>query len=143
MAMNQLEKTISIMECQQAIHSFYMSLDSSDFQTVSGLFALNGVWHRQGKQLVGPSSVLEALLDRPVGGVTAHMVQNMVISVLDHQSASATYLTMVYRCDRLEPSNEPAPMLPLSILKYVDTFTKDSTGNWLLLSKTSKQIFVT
>ena len=143
MVMNQLDKTISMMECQQAIHSFYMSLDSSDFQAVSSLFALNGIWHRQGKQLVGPACVLEALLDRPVGRVTAHMVQNVVISIIDHQSASATYLTMVYRCDREEPSNEPAPMLPLSILKYVDTFTKDSNGNWLLLSKTSKQIFVT
>jgi len=143
MVMNQLDKTISMMECQQAIHSFYMSLDSSDFQTVSSLFALSGVWHRQGKQLVGPTCVLEALLVRPVGRVTAHMVQNVVISIMDHQSASATYLTMVYRYDRKEPSNEPAPMLPLSILKYVDTFTKDSSENWLLLSKTSKPIFVT
>jgi hypothetical protein len=140
--MNQLEKSISMIECQHAIHSFYMSLDGSDFQAVSSLFASNGIWHRQGKQLVGPAAVLEALLDRPAGRVTAHMVQNVVITVIDTQSASATYLNMVYRCDRKEPSSEPAPMHPLSILKYVDSFTKDPKGNWLLLSKTSKPIFI-
>ena len=139
--MNYSQKNLSIVDCQQAVHSFYLSLDACDFKTVANLMASDGIWHRQGKELKGPLEVLQALSERPKGRVTAHMVQNLVVHIHNENQASASYLCLVYRCDLSQPSSEPAPMQPLSILRYDDTFVKNASGQWLLKSKRSQRIF--
>ncbi len=139
--MNYSQKNLSIVDCQQAVHSFYLSLDACDFTTVANLMASDGIWHRQGKELKGPLEVLQALSERPKGRVTAHMVQNLVVNIHNESEASASYLCLVYRCDMKDPHTLPAPMQPLSILRYEDTFVSNSSGQWLLRSKESKRIF--
>ena len=139
--MNYQQKTMSIVDCQQAVYTFYLSLDAGEIQTVASLVASEGVWQRQGKALKGPDEVLNALKERPHGRVTAHMVQNLVVNIHNESEASASYLCLVYRCDLKDPHTLPAPMQPLSILRYEDTFVSNSSGQWLLRSKESKRIF--
>ena len=139
--MNYSQKNLSIVDCQQAVHSFYLSLDACDFTTVANLMASDGIWHRQGKELKGPTEVLQALKERPKGRVTAHMVQNLVVNIHNENQASASYMCLVYRCDLSQLSSDPVPMQPLSILRYNDTFVSNDCGQWLIKSKQSQRIF--
>ena len=139
--MNYSQKNSLIIDCQQAVHSFYLSLDACDFTAVATLMASDGIWYRQGKELKGPTEVLLALRERPKGRVTAHMVQNLVVSIHNENQASASYMCLVYRCDLKQPSTSPAPMLPLSILRYEDTFVRAASEQWLLMTKQSQRIF--
>ena len=139
--MNLSQKNMLLVDCQQAVHYFYLSLDACDFKAVANLIASDGIWYRQGKELKGPTEVLQALNERPKGRVTAHMVQNLVVNVCNENQASASYMCLVYRCDLKQPSTDPAPMQPLSILRYEDTFVRAHSEQWLLKTKQSQRIF--
>ena len=80
--MNYSQKNLSIVDCQQAVHSFYLSLDACDFKTVANLMASDGIWHRQGKELEGPLEVLQALSERPKGRVTAFTMKTKPVQAI-------------------------------------------------------------
>ncbi|MBV6304869.1 nuclear transport factor 2 family protein [Candidimonas humi] len=140
--MTAIERLAAIMDCQQAIQRFYLALDSSDFDAVAACMASQGVWHRQGAALCGPAQVRAALAKRPAGRTTAHMVQNLVIDIVDPGLAQARYLTLVYRHDAPAPPSGPVPLgTPLSISIHEERLVRTPAGDWLVQEKQSRRKF--
>jgi ketosteroid isomerase-like protein len=141
--MDELLAAARIVACQQAIHRFYAALDASDFAAVAASVAPDGVWHRQGKALRGPGDVAAALAERPAGRVTAHLVQNLVVTLEDSETATARYNTLVFRHDGAAGAPPPAPIgAPLSIAAAQDRLSRDAaTGAWLVVERRSSRVF--
>jgi hypothetical protein len=140
--MNQWDKLLAVTACTQAIHRFYVDLDAGNLDAVASAMHPHGVWHRQGKALLGVEGVRDALADRPLGRHTAHLVQNLVVDVQDTESAVATFLTLVYRHEAALPISGPAPLPPpLSISAHTDTLICDPDGIWRFAEKTSERRF--
>jgi hypothetical protein len=141
--MDEILSAARILACQQAIHRFYAALDTGDFGSVAAAIAADGVWHRQGKALRGPGDVAQAMVDRPAGRVTAHLVQNLVVDLQDDETATARYNTLVFRHDGAAGAAPPAPIgVPLSIGAAQDRLRRDAaTGRWLVVERRSSRVF--
>lgn len=61
-------------EVERAIHLFFRHLDENDYEALTALMTVDGLWHRQGKELRGRSMVMEAMKARPVDLVTRHKI---------------------------------------------------------------------
>jgi ketosteroid isomerase-like protein len=132
----------AVIGCQQAIHRFYAALDASDMDAVSLAMAEDGVWHRQGQALRGPASVRAALAQRPAGRRTAHLVQNLVVDVIDPGQAQAQFMTLVYRHDADAPVTGAAPLgAPLSISFHRERLVRGDSGVWQFAEKRSERRF--
>jgi len=137
-----LDEFQAVIGCQQAIHRFYAALDASDMDTVSAAMADDGVWLRQGEALRGPDAVRAALARRPAGRRTAHLVQNLVVDVIDPGRAQAQFMTLVYRHDADAPVSGAAPLgAPLSISFHRERLVRSDNGVWKFVEKESERRF--
>jgi hypothetical protein len=95
-------------DVEKIVLRFFHYLDGGDYDKLAGLFAADGVWHRQGKALREPEAVLEAMHARPAGMVTQHVASNVVVDATDADHADATlYLTVFAHAGAV-----PAPIEP-------------------------------
>ena len=141
-ATDALDEFQAVIGCQQAIHRFYAALDASDMDTVSAAMADDGVWVRQGEALRGPAAVRAALARRPAGRRTAHLVQNLVVDVIDPGRAQAQFMTLVYRHDADAPLTGAAPLgAPLSISFHRERLVRGDSGVWQFVEKESERRF--
>ena len=139
--MDEVRKAALIVGRQQAILRFYSALDRSDYDSLAAAMAPEGVWHRQGRALRGPDEVLAAVRQRPPGRVTAHLVQNLVVDLMNEDEATARYLSLVYRHDGPAGADEPAPLsAPLSISAGNDRLRR-ANGEWLVVERRSRRLF--
>jgi ketosteroid isomerase-like protein len=140
--MTDEQKLLAVVACQQTVHRFYGALDAGDFQGLAALMRDDGVWHRQGKELKGPAAVMAALQQRPAYRTTAHMVQNLVIDVVDERNAKATFMTLVYRVDPAGGPQGPVPIdRPHAISVHQERLGRDADGTWRYIEKLSQQKF--
>jgi hypothetical protein len=130
-----------VLSCQQAVMRFFAALDGGRMQEVADAMADDGVWHRQGKALRGPAEVASALAQRPAGRVTAHLVQNLVVDLVDDEHAHARYFVLTYRHDAPERSDSPAPLgTPFAIAAYEDRLQRRGDA-WLVQERRSRPVF--
>lgn len=116
-------------EATTVVHRFFRHLDDGDYGALAALMAPEGVWHRQGKMLRGPTMVLEAMKARPAGVTTRHLVTNMLVDVADPDHAGASCYITVYAHTGEKKPDEPAPMeLPLQIGTYRIKLTRTPQG---------------
>lgn len=140
--MDEVRKAALITLCAQAIARFWAALDASDYETIAKSMAPEGVWHRQGKALQGPDGVRAALVERPAGRVTAHMVQNLVVDLVDENTATARYFSLVYRHDAERAPDGPVPLRDaLSISAVSDRLRRGADGEWLVVERSSRPVF--
>jgi hypothetical protein len=140
--MDEVRRAALTMNCAQAVMRFYACLDAADFAGVAAGMAPEGIWHRQGKALQGPAGVAAALAERPAGRATAHLVQNLVVDLHDEDTASAQYMSLVYRNDGHEGTAPPFPLgRPLSIARYTDRMRRGADGVWLTVERRAQRIF--
>ncbi len=102
---------------ERTILKMWAALDANDFDGVAASFADDGVWHRQGKQLVGPPGVSAALAERPKTARTRHVVTNVLVDAVDESRAEMQYYLTVYQhTAETADAPPPAPMnLPLTV----------------------------
>lgn len=94
-------------QVSQTVHQLFQHLDEGEFVEMAALFAPDGVWCRQGVDLVGPAAVLDAMRQRPAGLSTRHVVANMIVGG-DAGIATARYYLTVY-------AHQGAPVAPLPL----------------------------
>jgi len=117
--MNVDERNRIERDASDIVHRFFRHLDDGDYEDLAALMATEGVWHRQGKALIGPAMVLEAMRARPAGTTTRHLVTNMLVDAVDaHRVEASCYITVYAHTGETKPG-EPAPLeLPLQIGTY-------------------------
>ena len=127
--------------CTHALYRFYSQLDAGEFEAVAQLMAPQGVWHRQGEQLSGPQGALSALGKRDPRIVSAHLVCNPVVDLLEPGLAEISALVLVLRHVRAE-GGPAVPQLPAprAMLRCKDRLVRTEQG-WLFLVKRSDSVF--
>jgi hypothetical protein len=129
------------VDCQELIARFYRYLDSHDYEPLSLMFAPEGVWSRQGKQLQGPGGVLEELRRRPATMVTRHVVSNQIVEIQDAQRVRMQcYVTLYYADTGTLPQGPSRMTGPACVFTYYDELIA-TDGGWRIARKWSSMDF--
>lgn len=121
-------------DCIAAATRFFHHLDRGDYAGVAALIAEDGVWVRQGKELVGPGAVLDALRARPADFVTRHLLSNVLVDITGDGEATVAYELSVYGQTGAEPPRH------LSIMTGEDRLVRTEAG-WRIRSKRARPVF--
>jgi hypothetical protein len=125
-------------DCTQLIYKFYGYLDENRYEEMGKLFTEDGVWVRLGKEVKGPANI-SALKAERKNWLTAHLVTNVRVNVIDpHRAETIQYITL-YRHENWETTGPAPVVLPLGILRHQDVIVNDG-GAWKFKRKTSRAI---
>lgn len=141
MTMDAMLRIQAIADCQQALYRSYHALDDGDYPAIAAGFAPDGVWHRQGKALKGRAAIEAELRQRPEGRVTAHLVTNVAVEVLDEENAHLRYLMTAYRHDPAAPLQGPAPIGSLFLVARQEDRMRRTGGRWLIVERIQRRLF--
>lgn len=99
---------------------FFRCLDDQDYDQIPKLFTDDGVWHRRGVAINGPSKVRQSLADIPPVMPTVHLLTNLQIDRVSPDEAHAVfYVTAVRSSVGASTGPPPWPMeLPLVLTLY-------------------------
>jgi len=133
-----LERQIE-WDCTQLLHRFYGFLDEKRYAEMADLFVPEGAWVRLGEELRGPKAILAAM-DSRQDWLTAHVVTNIRVSVVNANEAHTVQYVTLYRQEGHKPADGPAPVVPpLGLLRHADHLVRRD-GEWRFLRKTSRAI---
>nr|WP_315594180.1 nuclear transport factor 2 family protein [uncultured Cupriavidus sp.] len=121
-------------------YQFFAGLDSRDHESTARLMAREGIWHRQGVELVGPVAVLEALRQRDSTRNTAHLVTNLWIEHETEVTARLRYYMTAYESMRGPDGRVSAPKL-LGVRDCTDDLLMED-GQWRIRCKKSNLIML-
>lgn len=128
-------------DCTQLILKFYGFLDEKRYEELVELFAGDGAWVRLNTELAGKQQIREAMNERD-DWLTAHLVTNVRIDIVDADHANTTQYITLYRHEGWNADAGPAPVvLPLGILRHRDQLVREA-GVWKFKRKTSRAIMV-
>jgi SnoaL-like domain len=128
-------------DCQELTQRFYRDLDAHEYAQLSQLFAADGVWSRQGKQLKGPPEVLAELEKRPATLLTRHVIGNQIVDVLDPDHLRSQCYVTLYYADTGKPPQPPTPFTgPTCLFTYHDEW-RLTAGAWKITRKWSTMDF--
>lgn len=139
--MDATSRIQAIQDCEQALYRTYHALDDGDYPAVAAGFAPDGVWHRQGKPLQGRAAIEAELRQRPAGRVTAHVVTNVAVELVDEDHARLRYLMTAYRHDAAAPLEGPAPIGSLLLVARQEEHMRRTGGRWLIVERTQRRLF--
>ena len=126
-------------DCTQLLIRFYHLLDEKRYGELADMFADDGVWVRLGQELVGGAAILAAMSERD-DWLTAHLVSNIRIDIVDADSVETTQYVTLYRHEGRGEALGPAPVVPpLGILRHRDRLAREA-GVWKFKRKTSRAI---
>jgi hypothetical protein len=139
--MDQKTKREIEWDCNQLILNFYGFLDEKRYEELVELFAEDGAWVRLNTELKGKQKIREAMNERD-DWLTAHLVTNVRIDIVDADHANTTQYITLYRHEGWDTGAGPAPVvLPLGILRHRDQLVREA-GVWKFQRKTSRAIMV-
>jgi hypothetical protein len=128
-------------DCSQLVLKFYRYLDEKRYEDLVQLFDEDGAWERLGAPLVGRQKIRETMNERE-DWLTAHVVTNLMIDVVDENNADSVQYITLYRHQGWDESKGPAPVvLPLGVLRHRDQLVRVG-DEWKFKRKTSRAIMV-
>jgi hypothetical protein len=121
--------------CSTLVYQFFGGLDRRDHHLVANLMAHDGVWHRQGKELRGPSAVLTALEERDSARKTCHLVTNLYVEQDTQATARVRYYMTAYETLAAADGAASAPRM-LGVRECTDDLVLEE-GYWRIECKKS------
>ena len=120
----------------QPLYFFFYCLDERRYDDLVALFATDGIWHRQGKQLRGQAEIRQAMEARSATQRIRHVLTNAFISELDGDRVTVRSYMTAYRHD----DGKPAPSVPripgpLSMSLVTTVFGRNGNA-WLIAEQT-------
>lgn len=126
-------------DCTRLLIRFYSLLDEKRYEALADLFADDGVWVRLGQELVGGPAILAAMSERD-DWLTAHLVSNIRIDIIDADTVDTTQYVTLYRHEGRGEAEGPAPVAPpIGILRHRDRLGREA-GVWRFKRKSSRAI---
>lgn len=133
MAMSEID----LNAIESVVYRFFLGLDQRDNQSVAALMARDGVWHRQGAELVGPSAVMDALENRDPKRRTAHTVTNLWVETATPKAARVRYYLVAYETT-VDAQGHESALRMLGVRDGMDDLVLED-GNWRVLRKKSRR----
>ncbi len=132
--MDPMARHVAERDCASICTQFFHFLDRRDYSAVASLIAEDGVWIRQGLALTGGAEVRSALEARPSDFETRHLLNNVVVEILDASSARVAYDLSVYT------RNGISPAIHAAIMSGTDLLGHDGAA-WRIRLKQAEKIF--
>ena len=127
-------------DCAQLVHRFYGLLDAKRYDDLVKLFSRDGVWVRLGKPV--PRDQLLKTMGERESWVTAHLVTNLQVRVIDADRAETEQYITLYRHEGWAGKDKAPPVtLPLAVLHHRDRMVRED-GIWKIQHKSSRQIMI-
>jgi hypothetical protein len=137
-ALSSAERIEIERACERVVHAYSRALDLGDTSAAADFFVEHGSLSRP----MAPTQIIEgretiraSLATRPKTLLTKHLVTNVVIDVLDRDSADGlSYLTMIATtpgADMTAPFVSPGPIY---FGEFKDRFVREK-GVWKLLER--------
>jgi hypothetical protein len=127
-------------DCAQLVLRFYGLLDAKRYDELVALFSKDGVWVRMRKPL-SRSEIMATQSERE-NWVTAHVVTNLQVHVIDEDHAETQQYITLYRQENWADSSGVPPVSPpRAILRHHDRLVREN-GAWKIAHKRSVPIFM-
>jgi hypothetical protein len=116
--------------CEGLCIAFSYHLDRKNFSDLADLFAVDGVFVRNGERLSGKTAILDAYSKRP-NVTTVHLVTNFHLVDLDETSARANVHNLVLHAPgpRVEEGKIFDPLSAMRLIEFDDAFALVD-GTW-------------
>lgn len=132
--MDAIERMLIERACERLVVQFCHYVDHGEAQRIADLFSEDGVWSVPGiSTLTGQAELRAGLGERQAkqSRVARHVCSNVLIDVLDEDTAEGVAYVANYRHDRGPEENDTdlAPVdHPLMIGEYRDRFVRTPEG---------------
>lgn len=127
--------TTQHLDCLTVVHDFFDALDTHAHDRALALFAVDGVWERQGNELEGHAAIGAALGQRSPQRRTFHVVCNPVVSLDSPNEATVHFYLMAFEA-RLDQDGSQ-PLMPVGIRRCEDRLAHDGSA-WRIARKSSQ-----
>jgi len=129
-------------DCAQTLTRFFNYFDQWRYEDMAGLFAPDGVWHRQGKALQGKDAIVAVLNTRSRTQTVRHVVTNVQIDVVDAMAAEfLLYVTAYIHDSGTKPAGPPTIQMPALLLVVPGQLVKWGEA-WKVASMSMDREFV-
>ncbi len=125
--------------CITATLKFFRALDARDHAACVAAFAEGGIWHRQGQALDTPQAMMASLEKRPVGRVTAHLLNNLIAESSGPDRITVRFLLTAYDGPATEDASAATPRFA-GVLDATDEYRRTAKG-WQLAVKSTRPVF--
>ncbi|MEM6627779.1 MAG: nuclear transport factor 2 family protein [Pseudomonadota bacterium] len=127
--------------CIELSTKFAFHVDHGDAEAVAALFAQDGVFSREGALLEGAEGVLNALKRRPPTRVTRHVCTNILVDVVDENTATGNTYFLLYEGEDPDQSGAALPLTtPVTVGEYQDQFVRTEQG-WKIARRDALGVF--
>ncbi|MGH1424118.1 MAG: nuclear transport factor 2 family protein [Pseudooceanicola sp.] len=119
-----------LTRASNVLTQFFRHLDQSDYPAMATL--LDGEWHRQGKALNSPASLIEALSTRSRTRRIHHLLTNISGEQAPDGSVALTAYMLVVQHEPGGPLDGPAPLDGISSIRTLRATAAPSPDGWRL-----------
>jgi hypothetical protein len=104
------------------------------------MFLPDGVWHRVEGVVTGPAAVTKALEVRDASRISAHIINNIIVNVVDFVSVEVTAIIVAYHATPAATGKGPATdARPAGMFRSIEMWRKTAQG-WKIADKQNQGI---
>ena len=128
--MNLLDKLAIERECARLVTAYCHYIDHGSAERVAELFSEDGVWASTEATLEGRDEIRKAMAERRdnAARMSRHVCDNLLIDVIDENSAEGVVYLTLYRHDGKEGRRLSPLEGPLMVGEYQDRFQRGPDG---------------
>ena len=104
------------LDCAKALTQFYIHVDAGDYEAAANIYTEDGFWIAGDLEMHGREAICESMRKGLPSVFVQHMIQNIVVNVIDEDHADAVLYATVYRQGK-------ADMLPTTLPSIGPWFT--------------------
>lgn len=130
MSMTDARRREIEQDCAKLVTAYSVCIDHRRFDRLIGLFAEDAVLSLDGYRLEGRARIDAYMRERPKSRTTRHVISNMLIDVLDADSAEGLSYLTGYRFDAHDDSERKRLPFegPFVVGSYSDRFVRTAEG---------------
>lgn len=137
-----LEQLLIERACSRLVITYCTAADRHDLDAFLGIFASDARWHQpDGSVFTGHAQIREYFVGRPKTPVRSHICSNILIDVLDTESARGTSMATVLRVGPAGEDGTPGRMLPHAVLEYEDQYERQADGAWKIIVRQPRLVY--
>jgi uncharacterized protein (TIGR02246 family) len=137
-----IEQLLIERACSRLVITYCTAADHHDVDAFLGIFADDARWHQaDGSVFVGHAQIREYFVGRPRTPVRSHICSNILIEVLDAESARGTSMATVLRVGSAGEDGAPGRMAPHAVLEYEDQYERQPDGAWKIIVRQPRLIY--
>ena len=136
------ERLLIERACSRLVITYCTAADRHDLNAFLGIFAPDARWHQpDGSIFVGHAQIRDYFVGRPKTPVRSHLCSNILIDVLDADSALGLSMATVLREGPAGQNGERGAMSAHAVLEYQDEYERQADGEWKIIVRKPRLIY--